>query len=210
VAPEVRLFSLLAALPLAVTAAGGSAVVAKVSVPGTPCGVAGSPGAVWVTDASNARLVKIDPATNAVVKSVPTDRTPCELKYASGSIWVVTQSGRVDRFDPATARKLASIPVGRTTYDLTSALGAIWVTNRNDGTIQRINSLNGNPDDPIKVGSKPKGIACSSPATGRKRSRSFATSIQTSFSSTSRCPRWMVATSSRRSEARQSSPRCRW
>ena len=69
-------------------------MVAKVAVPGTPCGVAGSPGAVWVTEASNARLVKIDPATNAVVKSVPTDRTPCELRYAAGSIWVVKQSGR--------------------------------------------------------------------------------------------------------------------
>src|SRR6478609_5574280 len=100
-AREVRLVSLLATLPLAVSAAGGSTIVAKVAVPGTPCGVAGSPGAVWVTEASNARLVKIDPATNTVVKSVPTDRTPCELKFASGSIWVVTQSGRVDRFNPA-------------------------------------------------------------------------------------------------------------
>ena len=136
---EVRLLvSLLATLPLAVAAAGGSTVVAKVAVPGTPCGVAGSPGAVWVTEASNARLVKIDPATNVVVKSVPTDRTPCELRYASGSIWVVTQSGRVDRFNPATAAKIASIPVGRTSYDLTYALGAIWVTNRNGGTVQRI------------------------------------------------------------------------
>jgi DNA-binding beta-propeller fold protein YncE len=132
------LVSLLATLPLAVWVAGGSTIVAKVAVPGTPCGIAGSPGAVWVTEATNAKLVKIDPATNAVVKTVATDRTPCELKYASGSIWVVTQSGRVDRFDPATAKKLASIPVGRTTYDLVNALGAIWVTNRNGGTVQRI------------------------------------------------------------------------
>src|SRR5436189_1417816 len=115
----MRLVSLLASLPLAVSAAGGSVVSAKVAVSGTPCGVAGSPGAVWVTDAANARLVQIDPATNAVVKRVPTDRAPCELKYAAGSIWVVTQSTRLDRFDPKSARRIASIPTGRTSYDLT-------------------------------------------------------------------------------------------
>src|ERR1044072_9105477 len=88
----MRLVSLLASLPLAVSAAGGSVVFGKVTVSGTPCGVAGSPGAVWVTDAANARLVQIDPSTNAVVKRVPTDRTPCELKYAAGSSWVATPS----------------------------------------------------------------------------------------------------------------------
>src|SRR5215468_5624570 len=98
----MRLVSLLVALPLAVSAAGGSGVVAKVPIAGNPCGVAGSPGAVWVTEASKGQLIRIDPATNAVTKRVPTDRTPCELKYAAGSIWVVTQSGRVDRFEPAT------------------------------------------------------------------------------------------------------------
>src|SRR4051794_32061777 len=69
----MRVVSLLATLPLVVTAAGGSGVVAKVAVPGTPCGVAGSPGAVWVTEASKGQLVRIDPATNAVTKRVPTD-----------------------------------------------------------------------------------------------------------------------------------------
>jgi hypothetical protein len=44
---------LVALLPLVVATAGGSEVVAKVPVPGTPCGVAGSPGAVWVTDPLN-------------------------------------------------------------------------------------------------------------------------------------------------------------
>ena len=113
-------------------------MTAKVPVPGTPCGVAGAAGAVWVTDATFGKLFKIDPAKGAVVKTVATDPTPCELKLAAGSLWVVTQSGRLDRFDPATGKRLASIPVGATTYDLTYALRSIWVTNRNGGTVQRI------------------------------------------------------------------------
>jgi streptogramin lyase len=107
----MRVASLLATLAVA----GGSTVTAKVPIPGTPCGVAGAAGAVWVTDATFGKLLKIDPATNAVVKRYATDPTPCELRFAAGSLWVVTQSGRVDRFDPATGRKRASIPVGATT-----------------------------------------------------------------------------------------------
>jgi streptogramin lyase len=94
-------------------------VAAKVSVPGTPCGVAGAAGSVWVSDATFGKLLRIDPAKGTVVKRVSTDPTPCERKLAAGSLWVVTQSGRLDRFDPATGRKLGSIPVGATTYDLT-------------------------------------------------------------------------------------------
>ena len=134
----VNAVSLLAALPLAVLAASGSDVVGKVPVQGTPCGVAGAAGAVWVTEATFGKLLRIDPAKGAVVKTVATDPTPCELKLAAESLWVVTQSGRLDRFDPATGKKLASIPVGATTYDLTYALGSIWVTNRNGGTVQRV------------------------------------------------------------------------
>src|SRR5581483_6266058 len=101
-----------APMPLILLAlAGGSTVTAKVAVPGSPCGVAGAPGAVWVTEATFGKLLKIDPATNTVVQRVATDPTPCELRYAAGSLWVVTQSGRVDRFDARTGKRLASIPV---------------------------------------------------------------------------------------------------
>jgi DNA-binding beta-propeller fold protein YncE len=129
---------LLLVLPLVAAAAGGSAVVAKVPVPGTPCGVAGAAGAVWVTDPLFGRLVRIDPASNTVTMKVATDPTPCELRSAAGSLWVITQSGRLDRFDPKTGKRLASIKVGATTYDVAYAAQSIWITNRNGGTVQRI------------------------------------------------------------------------
>ena len=104
-------------------------------IPGTPCGVAGAGGAVWVTDATFGKAL---PHRRGQGRrwwdGLPTDPTPCELKLAAGSLWVVTQSGRLDRFDPATGKRLASIPVGATTYDLTYALGSVRVTNRNGGT----------------------------------------------------------------------------
>jgi streptogramin lyase len=131
----------LIVLPLVGASAGGSGIAAKIAVPGTPCGVAGANGSVWVTDPLFARLVQIDPATNTVTKRVATDPTPCELKYAAGSLWVVTQSGRLDRFDPGSGRRLASIRVGAVSYDLTYAVRSIWVTNRTAGTVQRISPV---------------------------------------------------------------------
>ena len=62
--------------------------MAKVAVPGTPCGVAGSPGAVWVTEASNARLVKIDPATNAVVARYSPTAGSGSVAADGDNVWV--------------------------------------------------------------------------------------------------------------------------
>lgn len=134
---------ILAAIAVASFAAGAGGadggVVAKIEVGGQPCGVAGANGSVWVSDAQNAELIRIDPGTNKVVGRTKLDPTPCEIHPAFGSLWVVTQSGQVDRVDPATGEIVARVKVGRVTYDATDGGGSIWVTNREGRTIQRIN-----------------------------------------------------------------------
>jgi YVTN family beta-propeller protein len=122
------------------TSPGGpvSEVTARVDVGGQPCGVVGAEGTVWVSDAAQARVVRIDPAAGKVTATVDVDETPCEMTFAEGSIWVVTQSGMLDRVDPKTAKVVAKIPVGATSYEAVSAFGSIWVTNRNDRTITQV------------------------------------------------------------------------
>jgi virginiamycin B lyase len=115
-----------------------SEVITKVDVGGQPCGVVGAEGAVWVSDAEQARVVRIDPTAGKVTATVDVDETPCEMTFAEGSIWVVTQSGMLDRVDPKTAKVVAKIPVGATSYEAVSAFGSIWVTNRNDRTITQV------------------------------------------------------------------------
>jgi virginiamycin B lyase len=112
-------------------------VVAKVDVGGSPCGVVGARGAVWVTDADGARLLRVDPRSGKVTDTYKTDPSPCELVFAHGSLWVVTQSGVLDRVDPATG-KVTPIEVGATSYEPLSAFGAIWVSNRGDGTVSKV------------------------------------------------------------------------
>ncbi|HEU0131765.1 MAG TPA: YncE family protein [Mycobacteriales bacterium] len=114
----------------------GSTVLAKIRVGGEPCGVAAAAGAVWVTDARGARLVRV--AGGRVTGTTKVDATPCEIATGFGALWVVTQSGRLDRVDPRTGRVTARIPVGQTSYEAVAAFGHVWVTNRDGNSVSKV------------------------------------------------------------------------
>ena len=122
----------------ATTASSAGEVVDKVTVGGQPCGVTDAQGAIWVSDADGARLLRIDPESGKSHVAARLDPTPCEITPAFGSLWVVTQSGRVDRVDPDTGRVVARIKVGSTSYQAVATPGTIWVSNRNDSTLTQI------------------------------------------------------------------------
>lgn len=124
--------------PLAPVVGEPSQVTAKVQVGGQPCGVLATATDVWVTDAEQARLVRLDRRRPRVVASTPLDATPCELTAGFGSLWVATQSGVLDRVDPATGRVVARITVGATSYEPLVAFGSVWVSNRGSDTVSRV------------------------------------------------------------------------
>jgi DNA-binding beta-propeller fold protein YncE len=114
------------------------AVDLKLHVGGQPCGISSAGGSLWVSNAATARLLRIDPDTHAVTTAAVLDPTPCEITPGFGSLWVITQTGKVDRVDPSTGHVIARIPVGATSYQAMPTPGALWVSNRNDGTLTRI------------------------------------------------------------------------
>ncbi len=113
-----------------------SAVLAKISVGGQPCGVVATEGSVWVTDAERGRLLLIQ--GDRYVRDFPIDPAPCELTFGYGSLWVATQSGKLDRVDPTTGKVLARITVGEASYEPLVAFGAVWVTNRNGNSVSQV------------------------------------------------------------------------
>jgi YVTN family beta-propeller protein len=121
--------------PLAPLTGSPTAVVAKVPVGGQPCGVLSAAGSVWVTDASEGLLRRIDPATHRVVSTTRVTQTPCELTYGFGSIWVAGQRGSLDRVEPSTGRVVKRLEVGLTSYEPVVAFGRVWVSNRGSGDI---------------------------------------------------------------------------
>jgi streptogramin lyase len=132
--------------------------VAKVRVGGQPCGVLAAAGSVWVTDAAEGLLKRIDPSTHRVVSTTRVTQTPCELTYGFGSIWVAGQRGFLDRVDPSTGRVVRHLEVGLTSYEPVVAFGRVWVSNRGSGDISVVDPRSNRVTSVPTPGMSPGGL----------------------------------------------------
>jgi virginiamycin B lyase len=137
-----------------------AAGVTAFDVGAAPCGITDAEGSVWVSDAAEAVLYRVDPSTGAATKATDLDTSPCEITVAFGSLWVVTQSGFVDRVEPRSGRRTARVPVGATSYQVVRTPGALWVSNRGDGTLTRIDPDTAEAVETVRLRDvKPGGMA---------------------------------------------------
>jgi YVTN family beta-propeller protein len=97
-------------------------------------------GGVWVSNAKDNTVTRVDPETFKVVAQIPVGEEPKELIAALGSVWVVnSKSNTVTRIDPRTNRVSgAAIPVGRNPLGIAATERALWVTNFADDTLSVI------------------------------------------------------------------------
>jgi YVTN family beta-propeller protein len=124
-----------------------------------PEGIAVGDGSIWVGSYNQPALLRLDPDDGTVQSRIAVGAPPGNVLFANGSIWVANSGANtLSKVDTQTGQ-VQSIAVGNGPYGLAAGDGGVWVTNRADGTIQRINPINGNPDEPIEVGTNPKGIA---------------------------------------------------
>jgi virginiamycin B lyase len=137
---------------------GAAAPSAKIQAGIQPFGSVEAKGALWVTLISDAKLAKIDPATNKVVARVKTGFGPFAVAYGAGSLWTAnSRSGTVTRIDPRKNTVLKTIRVGGRPYDIAFGAGAVWVGN-NGGTVNRIDPKTNKLVKTIKAGTEPNGI----------------------------------------------------
>lgn len=115
-----------------------SELIARFAIGGQPCGLEMIGDDLWVTDAQNAKLIRINTETQKITGKFDVDDKPCELMEARGTLWVVTQSGVIDRVDPETGKVHARIKTGEVSYEALEAFGSVWVTNRESRTLTRI------------------------------------------------------------------------
>jgi branched-chain amino acid transport system substrate-binding protein len=147
----------------AIAAIDGDAV-AYAQVGNTPSTIAVGEGAVWVLNADDRTISKIDPETKQVVKTFGTGGTTTDLAVGEGAVWVgngVQEPGRVDiaytasvsRVDPDTTAVTETqvLPSPRSTPDVRTAgefrtlgvsqlavgAGAVWAINP-DLSVSRI------------------------------------------------------------------------
>jgi YVTN family beta-propeller protein len=124
-----------------------------------PSAVATGFDAVWVTNAGDNNVVRINPRTNGVVDDAGVGGTPRGVAVGDGAIWVTTEADdSVFRVDAASGA-VRTIPVGDAPQGIAFGEGAVWVANSGDGTVSRIDPVTSEVVETITVGNRPVGIA---------------------------------------------------
>ena len=151
-----------------------AAIKATIPVGAWPQGVAIDPTGIWVTNAFDRSLSRIDPATNTVLSvlavELPGDSVPVAVASGFGSLWVSFESydstytnnvqGQVQRVDPVSGALMgAPIPVGRQPSVIIASPEGVWVSNFADGNVTRIDPTLGQVAATIPVGGGPIGLA---------------------------------------------------
>jgi YVTN family beta-propeller protein len=119
-------------------------VTATIPVGTGPADVLVSDGAVWVANATQGTVSRIDPATSTVTSTVHVVSSPVRLAAGFGSIWVAHSdpSGEtVSRINARTAQLVATIPLPATapgvkSGELAVGAGSVWVTARDIASYQ--------------------------------------------------------------------------
>jgi YVTN family beta-propeller protein len=150
----------LAVLATACAGAGAATAPTKLHVGLSAAFVLPGGGALWTTDHTAGRVVRVDPAAGRVQKSIGVGGYPFGLAYGAGSIWVGSRySARVTRLNARTNRRQKRIGVGSAPYSLTFGGGSVWVSNEGSGTVSRIGPRRNKVIKTIRVGGQPNGIA---------------------------------------------------
>jgi peptide/nickel transport system substrate-binding protein len=130
-----------------------------------PLGVRSGPvavgeGAVWVANAEEGTVSRVDPATRRVVQRISVGREPAGVVAGGGAVWVANSGERsVSWINPSTNTEVKRIPVGNGPTGVALGLGAVWVANSLDNSVSRIDPESGEPVAPIPVGGTPSGVA---------------------------------------------------
>ena len=135
-------------------------LLGEVGVAGRPSAVAVGSGAVWVTDAVDGAVLRIDPTKQLVVDRIDVGRDPEAVVVGDGLVWVANgQEGTVSEINPKKGAVVGTRQVGNGPTDLAFTPGAVWVVNELDATLSRISSATGRVVATVALGQNPSGIA---------------------------------------------------
>jgi YVTN family beta-propeller protein len=125
-----------------------------------PSGAAVGDGSVWVADAIEGTVRRIDPRRRRTVAVIDVGSEPYGVVFAAGSVWVTNaDDGTVSRIEPTTNRVTATIRVGRNPYGVAVGGRSLWIANLGDGTVSQIDAASGRVRRTIRIGGDPVGVA---------------------------------------------------
>lgn len=124
---------------------------------GGPTAIAIGEGAVWVAQAEEKVVVRID--RTRVQTPVRLPDVPTGIAVGEGAVWAVTTGNTLIRIDPTSASVSTTIRVGARPTAVAVGGGSVWVANGLDGTISQVDPSSNEVARTIDVGSSPQNIA---------------------------------------------------
>jgi YVTN family beta-propeller protein len=137
-------------------------IVATFPTGNAPAGIAIGFRAIWVADAFDNTVSRIDPS-GVVTATIPVGLVgggPQAIAVGEGGVWVVDNlDDAVIRIDPTRNAVATRIEVGDGPSAIAVGAHAVWVANSGDGTVSRIDPARNAVVEEIEVGNSPAGIA---------------------------------------------------
>jgi YVTN family beta-propeller protein len=144
---------------LAVVDADAAGIVSQVPLGVRPGAIASGGGYLWVADAAEGTVSRID-RDLAVVRRIDVGDSVDGLAFARGSIWATdANAGELVQIDAETARVVQRFRVGNGPAGVAAGDEAVWVANRLDGTLSRLDLRRAAVAKPIAVATAPAAIA---------------------------------------------------
>jgi YVTN family beta-propeller protein len=139
-------------------------LVAQVPLGSPADSIVAGAGSVWVSNALNGTVSRIEPKTYDL-RTIDVGGRPAGLAFGAGSLWIANSESReVAQIDPKSARVVQTIAVGNGPRAVAVGFGAVWVANSLDGTVSRIDLERTQEAKVIFVGGSPVALAVSGDA----------------------------------------------
>ena len=114
-------------------------IVSDIKVGESPSAVAAASDGVWVTNATDDTVSRIEPSTHEVRQTIDVGGGPAGVAVGGGAVWVANGlDGTVSRIDPSENKLVQTITVGNGPTGVAFGENAVWVTNSVDGSVSRI------------------------------------------------------------------------
>jgi YVTN family beta-propeller protein len=131
-----------------------------VEVGQSPEGVAYGAGALWVANAADDTVSRVDPSSHAVVQTIPVGGSPVAVAVSGQDVWVANSGdATVTLINAPANRVVQTAKVGSLPAAIVAGDSGVWVANSGDDTVQRIDPRSVKAGAAIPVGEGPDGLA---------------------------------------------------
>jgi YVTN family beta-propeller protein len=136
----------------------GNRITASDGVGRGPGAVVAGGGSIWVANARDGTVTRIE--REHKFTTIPVGADPTGLAFAAGSLWVTNrEDSTVSQIDPGANKVVHSIGVGNLPGALAAAAGALWVVSVVDRTVERIDLARRTVSGRTELGAPPTAIA---------------------------------------------------